>query len=384
MKVRRPRICFVSPTIWPVFSRAHDLDVVGGAEVQQTLLARQFVAAGYDVSIVCMDHGQPDGVVLDGVTVYRSYAPRAGLPVLRFLHPRLTGLWAALRRANADVYYQRGAGMLTGVVGQFCRVFGRRFIFAGASDLDFDPALPLIHYGRDRSMFRYGLRCADAVVVQNQRQLRDCCANYGLESTLVRSCHVVDVEGQSDGREGVLWVGSIKTLKRPELFLDLARSLPELKFRMVGGGKGSDFYTGIEAAAAQIPNLEFVGFVPYHQVQHYFDNARVYVSTSEWEGFPNTFLQAWSRAVPTVSYFDTGSTYNGLAVNNVIADAESMRTRVQLLATNDELWQEAGRRCLECYQASHTPQVAVAAYEDVIASLMPYKPDHVEQTEIKL
>lgn len=381
---RKPRICFVSQTIWPVFSRAENLEVVGGAEVQQTLLARQFVAAGYEVSIVCMDHGQADGLMLDGVKIFRAYAPHAGLPVLRFLYPRLTGLWAAMRRADADVYYQRGAGMLSGVVGQFCRVFGRRFIFAAASDLDFDLALPLINYARDRSMFRYGLRRADAIVVQNEQQLRDCAVNYGRESTLVRSCHVVDGEGRSDGSGGILWVGSIKALKRPELFLELARSLPNLQFHMVGGGKGSAYYASIESAAAKISNLEFVGFVPYHQVQRYFDNARVYVSTSEWEGFPNTFLQAWSRGVPTVSYFDTGSRIDGLAVNNVVTSADSMRAQVESLASDEATWRSAGQRCLNCYRACHTPGVAVAAYEEVIASVMPEKLVHVVQTEVKL
>ncbi|MES2159772.1 MAG: glycosyltransferase family 4 protein [Pseudomonadota bacterium] len=369
MTPSKPRICFVSPTMWPVFSRAPGLDVVGGAEVQQAILARQFARAGYAVSLVCMDHGQPDGVVIDGVTVYRAYAPGAGLPVLRFLHPRLSALWAALRRADADIYYQRGAGMLTGVVARFCRRHGRRFIFAAASDLDFDPALPLIQYGRDRALFRHGVRRAHAVVVQNLRQQHACRATYGLPSTLVNSCHVAGDGAPADGSGAVLWVGSIKPLKRPELFLELARSLPQLRFRMVGGGKGTPCYAAIEQAAAALPNLELVGFVPHHQIQPYFDAARLLVSTSEWEGFPNTFLQAWSQAVPTVSYFDTGSAVDGAPVVTVVASAAQMREQVARLAGDDAAWRAAGQRCLACYRAGHTPAMAVAAYEQVIAAL---------------
>jgi len=365
----KPRICFVSLTIWPVFARAPGLEVVGGAEVQQAILARQFARAGYEVSLVCMDHGQPDGVMIDGITVYRAYAPAAGLPVLRFLHPRLSALWAALRRADADLYYQRGAGMLTGVVARFCRRHSRRFLFAAASDLDFDPALPLIRYGRDRALFRYGVRRADTVVAQSRRQQLACRAVYGRDSSLVNSCHVAQDGPTADGSGAVLWVGSIKPLKRPELFVELARSLPQLRFRMVGGGQGTACYAEIERAAAALPNLELVGFVPHHQIEPYFSAARLLVSTSEWEGFPNTFLQAWSQAVPTVSYFDTGSHIDGEPVVTVVASAAEMREQVARLAGDDAAWRAAGQRCLACYRAAHTPAMALAAYQQVIAAL---------------
>ncbi len=33
----------------------------------------------------------------------------------------------------------------------------------------------------------------------------------------------------------------------------------------------------------------------------YFDNASIFVNTSSVEGLPNTFMEAWSHYVPTVS-----------------------------------------------------------------------------------
>ena len=55
----RPHICFVSPFAWPVFARDERIKLVGGAEVQQSVLMRLFQRNGYRVSLITLDFGQP-------------------------------------------------------------------------------------------------------------------------------------------------------------------------------------------------------------------------------------------------------------------------------------------------------------------------------------
>jgi len=124
--MRTPSICFVGlenlPLLAPEFGRFR----VGGAELQQTLLATTLARRGFRVSMVVEDLGQPDGASWRGVETFKAYANSDGIPVLRFVHPRWTGLWAAMKRANADLYYVSCAGALVGQVASFVRVHGRK------------------------------------------------------------------------------------------------------------------------------------------------------------------------------------------------------------------------------------------------------------------
>lgn len=366
-------ICFVAPMAYPVLAAARDRQVVGGAEVQQTFIATELARRGFDVSMLSMDYGQREGDVVGGVRLLTMHAPDEGVPVLRFVHPRLTSLWSAMRRADADVYYQRTSGALTGFVAAFARRHRRRSIYAGAHDADFSTDLPLIAYSRDRALYRWGVRRADAIVVQSERQRAQCRRVFGRESTLIDSCYR-SVERSADHAGVVLWVATAKRHKRPHLFVELARRLPEYRFRLIGGpGGGRDeqaYHDRLRQEAAALPNVELPGFIPFSEAERHFDGASVFVNTSVGEGFPNTFLQAWSRGVPTVSFFDSEASVDGRRVGKVVADLDAMVAAVREYKQHPAAWQSDGEAARRYVQRRHSIGAVVDAYERVIAGLV--------------
>jgi len=370
-------VCFVAPHAWPVLSRDPHIKVVGGAEVQQATIARLLAANGFRVSMVTLDYGQPDGAVVDGVTVHKAFAPAAGLPVLRFLHPRMSSMLRAMRAADADVYYYRSTSMWAGVMAEFARSRGRRSIYAGASDRDFAPGTGgQIRYARDRWLFSHALRSVDRIVVQNLQQQQACRALTGREAIHIPSCYELPAGARPRQENGaddrVLWVGTIQTHKRPELLLELARRLPHRRFVMIGGEMPGhlELYQRIREEAAGVPNLEFKGFLPLAEVEPWFDRARVHVSTSRFEGMPNVCLQAWARGVPTVGTLDVGARLDGEPVYPHFEDLGAIAAQIEKLFQDEASWKAASARCREYFERTHSPAEVLARYSSLLRELV--------------
>ena len=367
----RPRahICFLAPHAWPVLSGDSTIAEVGGAEVQQSMLARLLAADGYRVSMICLDYGQPDRALVHGVTVYKSFRASAGVPVLRFLHPRLTATWRALLAADADVYYCRSASMWVSVVAEFCRRHGKRSVYAGASNMDFVPGEGgQIRYARDRWLYRRGIARVDRIVAQNEAQRESCRAAYGREATVIASCYQPASPVRAGvPRDAVLWVSTLREGKRPERFLELAARMPHRRFVMVGGPSGGqeELFERVRREAARLGNVELTGFLPLAQVEAWLDRARVLVNTSDYEGMPNTFLQAWSRGVPTLATVDVEA-----AVHRRFAGIEDGARKIEALFEDAGLWHSASRQCLEHFRRTHSPAHALEQYGRLVAELL--------------
>lgn len=362
----RPKLCFVNLDALPALAPGFESQRIGGEEVQHSLLARMFAADGYDVQLVTCDFGQPDGARIDGVRVLRSFRPDAGLPLLRFVHPRWTHLDAALRRADADLYYVSCAGALVGWVAWFARRHRRRVVFRVASDTDCDPARVLVRHARDRWLYHYGLHRAHAVLAQTEHQAGLLRTHHAIRSRVVPMAldlpSPVSLRGPRD--IDVLWVANLRALKRPQLFVDAARRLPQHRFHLVGGPMRDEpeVAAQLQAAAAALPNLQLHGRVGFHETLALVARARLFVSTSLTEGFPNTFLQAWAREVPTVSFFDPDGLVEQHGLGAQVQTQDELVARIDALLADASAWARCATACGGFMRQRYQRETVLAPY----------------------
>jgi glycosyltransferase involved in cell wall biosynthesis len=364
-----PHVCFIAVHIYPVLAGLRGIAFVGGAEVQQSVQMRAMLRAGCRISVLTKDHGQPDVVDCDGITVYKiPDAGLRGLPGLRFFHPRMSDLVRLLRRISPDIVFMQTAGEQVASAAVYARLSGRPFVFAGASDKDFVmgplPGMPPQH----TALYRWGLRAAQAVVVQNVAQLELLKRHFQRDGHLIQNGYEEPLAqpGAFDG--SVLWAATVKPLKRPDLVLALARRLRHLRFLMVGGpgvDRGAQaYFDGIARQAHGLSNLTMTGHVPFRDVGAAFDGASVCLNTSDYEGLPNTFMQAWLRGIPTLSFVRPESA-PGISGTLACDDLDHMALRLDRLTRDRAAWTAASQACRRHFDDHHTIDVAVQRYLEV-------------------
>lgn len=364
-------ICFVSPLTYSVLAQDPTIKHVGGAELQQSILAKALAKKGHKVSMICLDYGQEDGEVIDGVTVYRAYKQDAGIPILRFFYPRMTSIVSCMKKADADVYYQRCSGMLTGIIAKFCQVYNKSAIFSGAHNDDFTINSSKLKNKKDKFLFQYGLNRVKQIVVQNSEQQKLLHENFARDSIIVNNAYEPPENAVHDIKGCILWVSTMRQFKRPHLFIELVKLLPQYEFKMIGGAGDQAIYDNIEKLAQALPNLTFCGFVPFTHIEAHYDQARLVVNTSDTEGFPNAFLQSWARSIPSVSFYDCGARDDaGNEVCDRVEGINEMKIRVQQLMEDNCFWEQRGTQAKNYFVKNHSIDSVVEHLETIAVNLL--------------
>jgi glycosyltransferase involved in cell wall biosynthesis len=363
------KVCLVNFYMWPVLSGEHVANVsTGGEEVQHSLLAKALSEQGVDVAVVTGDFGQTDECDRFGVRVFKTFTVSAGLPGLRLLHPRFSKLMRALRRANADTYYVSCAGPIVGYVAAFCKVFGKRFVFRAAIDADCELKPLYLTHRHELPVFRFGLRQARVRLVQTEKQRLSLAENYGLDSRIAGM--LVDwPEARRPLMErsiDLLWLANLKAAKRPEWIPKVCDLLPDLAIQIAGGRdpQRADLYELVSEFASTRPNVEFHGAVPYTESIRLFDQTKVFINTSEFEGFPNTYLQSWARGIPVVATYDPDGLIEKRGLGVAVSTPAELAEAVRHLLSSPDAWSECGQRCIQFMEERYRNDVVLQPYRE--------------------
>lgn len=304
-KYNREKICFVALGAYPLLAAKDPKNVIG-PDVHQAILINQLVKYNLRISVVTYEGDEESSEYINSIRLMKVPYYTHRLRVKDILLKAFR-LWKGMRSANADVYFH--AGGAAGITSIFCKLYRKKYIYSIASDALVNRKIVFGRVGGfSQSKFSIGnlgnwidIKLADAIIVQSAYQKKMLLKNFGRDSKIIKMPFPITKEEPPEKADPliVLWVGAIAEVKQPELFLKLAEAIPEARFLMIGGHFGSqELYDRIKDAAGRISNLEFLGVVPFNEIDEYFGRASILVNTSMFEGFPNAFIQAWIHYMP--------------------------------------------------------------------------------------
>lgn len=131
-------------------------------------------------------------------------------------------------------------------------------------------------------------------------------------------------------------------------------------------------FNKISGEANKLSNLTFIEKVPFSEIQNYFNGAKMFIGTSDFEGFPNTYLQACIGGTPIVSLrinpdnFITTHNLGYCADGNM----ETMVEQIEKLLTNPADWKEKSANAYLYVKTYHDIKEVKKLWDSIIRSVL--------------
>ena len=341
----------------------------GGAELQMSILSKELVKRSYDVSFITFGEKSSFYETYDDIKVYCAFNSK--FKGYSYLHPyNIYSLIKILHKIEADIYIKKGYSPLTGIMAFIAKLQNKKFFFIASSDKDLSGKLDASSIDKWPNIFyQFGVKNCTRVICQTNHQLNLLEQKVGKKGIIIKNLyHLTNKENVKRDPKSlkILWIGRLIHGKRPELFLRLAKQLPDYRFWIIISRHplDVDYYDQIYKEAIKIDNLDFLGYIPYKEIKRFYAESSMLISTSISEGFPNTFLEAWGNSIPVVSIgFDPDEIIcnNGLGVH--IENFEDLVKNVDMLIKNDRLREKMGMHGRKYVEAEHSVIRIVDEYE---------------------
>lgn len=290
---------------------------ITGPMVQTYIIGKELSNRNWEVHYVAYNKSGMHGYMMhEGLHVHwikaRRYLPMLSLP----------SVWMALIRINPDVLYQRGRDILTGLMALYGLMYGKRTLWASAGETGVERKKYASQQNRQKGNFirrwvlqiealindticNFGMRRTDQMIVQTAYQQQRLLVTYARSSTIIKSGHPLPPPVQRALPIKVLWISSIKPVKRVDLFLDLADMCKNepIEFWIAGQIVHEETGHKMQERIAKMNNIRYLGAVPFEQSSALIASSHILVNTTEigYEGLPNAFVQAWLAGTVTLS-----------------------------------------------------------------------------------
>jgi glycosyltransferase involved in cell wall biosynthesis len=325
---------------------------MGGSQYQAKVLV-DYLLRHYDVDIAYLTTRADPEFTPQG---YRIVPFSDGRGVRRYgAFFDVVRLYRALARERPDIILQFVGSAHTGIAALYARRHGCKMIWRVTNNPTVERSAASWtkpHVWLERRFLNFGIRNATLILAQTDYQRARLAEAFPRAPVQVlANFHPAPPDCGRTGAvvKQVAWVANLKPFKNPGAFVRLARRFAhrlDVRFVMAGGTIDDSEWTReqLEEIAAT-PNLEYRGSLSQNEVNALLEQTDLFVNTSDYEGFANTFIQAWMRRVPVVSLrFDPDGLLSRGGLGAVTGDENTLYERVAALLDDPDRCAAIGAR----------------------------------------
>ena len=296
-------------------------DKSGGYEIQIFNLFQQLIKKKWKIFYITEAEEKRE-YEFNGFYVYT-------LPRRYFFSFSNPALFRLLKRQSISIVYHRSrTGFSTGNIGiRFARKKKAKLVFSIGSPDDLIPFfLTRTLWNSDillikkliasldtlikDILFRNNFLKSDMIISQNISQQIECKMRFKRDSYIVNSGHPTPPPNtyEKDVPLSVCWIANVRSVKQPELFLNLAKECGTMSrkinviFTMVMGKNIENYKdSSIMSDLKSQFNMSIIGEQSIDEANDVMGRSSILVNTSIYEGFSNTYIQAWMRETPVVT-----------------------------------------------------------------------------------
>lgn len=363
----------------------------GGYEIQIYNIFQHLLKKGWNVYYIA-DGNQPGKYEYDGFHVYTVKCRH----FFSFYNP---AVFRILDELQVSIVYQRTrTAFSTGNIGlRYAKKSHSKFVFSIGSPDDLIPFFLTRSLWTSRLhtlkkllasvdtlikdfLYARNFRAADLIISQNISQEIECRKQFGRNSVIIQSGHPVPPADSyiKECPASVCWIANVREVKQPELFLAMASQCEDLskklgtKFIMVLGKNIENYReTRLLQQLYNQFNMIIIGGQSIEEANQIMGRASILVNTSKYEGFSNTYIQAWMRETPVVTlHCDPDGVIEAHRLGIHSRTFDQLVKDVRLLIENENLRKEMGKNARRYAVENHDIEKSAEALNALFLNLI--------------
>jgi len=267
--------------------------------------------------VVIIDPSAPESFVSpEGIRLINIPEWNKGVRGIRLFLYRIPALKKTLADQKADYYYARMRTYFHYLSYKVAKKLKRKFILAIAHDIDVLSIRRKLQYKYSNNfnlfsfislqlpndlVFHYLIKRADYITIQHSGQKINCHS----KGKVVLFPNIIDDSNfpviENPSKDYYIHVGTLTIIKGISNLLQLVNTLDKNTSIVIVGNAGDSKSKKILEKLIKNKNVVFKGGLSHSETINLIANSKALINTSNYEGFPNIFLEAWATGVPVIS-----------------------------------------------------------------------------------